>query len=326
LDKTHYVKILFPNGKVYKYNIYDDYDTKIKTIEKVYSIWGDYFEENWDKTLIIAGTPQRPVSRILDQLAYYLLSEDRSKVLTEQNILNEYKNKKIKDNELPVSSVGDSVEELLYASDSDLDYSDYRKANILSEEEYLKSEKPYDKRYNRFKHLQKIDLNFVEHVYFTTLNHYNSLSKKTSCVFLMYIDSTTCMFISRKYYDLNKGISDYQDQVLKELLHNYYSIKRNFEITTKNLQDMNKVLGYAKKAYMNLLTRFQLIEIFKEYNLDPALPYSAEWKVINEDGEFEYQGQSYKVKDYDGDCILVYEQGEKKWFFDEGIKKIKVEG
>ncbi len=81
----------------------------------------------------------------------------------------------------------------------------------------------------------------------------------------------------------------------------------------------------------------------KDGLIDKTKPYLAEWCVVNTDNEFIFKKEIYKISkevkqynirnkkpkfddyknDYQMDKILVYEQNEKLFFFDQNIDRIK---
>jgi len=309
LSKQKYIEILFPNGKKKRFNLYDDYETKLKNINKLLKIWHDYIENNWDKELIIAGQQMKPVSNMLDRLTYYLLYDSKGG-LTKKGIINNEKQQSINKIENVVSECGIDIQDYFYSSNTENNSPKQYKTELNSN---IKNNTPHDKKYNKFKHLKHIDTSFINFIRFVLVKDVND-----NLIILKQLDKHVVLAIPKKYYN-----EKYANVVANEILMKWYKLKKELNIKPYNIKEKNKLLHYAKKAYMNTFTTFEKIELFKKYNIDTTLPYYVSWETVDMNGRFKFNNSYYKINNYNYDKVLIYQQNDKIWFLDADIKLIK---
>lgn len=310
--KKKFIKILFPDGQTYIFNQYDTYEEKLKEVNKQLAIWDSYINENWDKTLIINGKSLKPVPKMLDMLTYYL-TYDSDKELAKRGIMNLNALQVVRNREIPESSCDSSIGDLFYASSYNIE------DNIKTTPSVGSKPEEFDKRYSKFKHLEGIEKNFIMGIHLATNTAYATLlaDSPKSLIKLKEFDKY-CFYVEQELYQAKMA-----EEVVKELLHHYETLWYEYEIKANSIADKNRILRYAKKSYMNILTQIERIELVKANALG-GKPYNWKWAIIDKTDCFEFENIKYQIiGGYDSDRVLCYSQdGRTPLFFDNNIRKV----
>lgn len=340
-NSIQYYKVTLPNGS--KRNLYYTSvrnKAKLTMLVKQFLLkdWEEYCQDHWiwfGKIDPYTWNYEDRVKSFLSRCADFILIGN----LKHGNILTEDRTKQIYDNEIPLSSTSSQLNDCVFSSASDKEYTAQARGQniILANEILLGNTKPNPNTRIHKSQLPNIEKNVKDSQYYKLKQLY-----KTDDIRIFKLHKLKNKDINYTYW---KDSTEKFPEVIEP--HN----KKLLDKKTKESMCAKDYKKLANKPFRNLHGenlyeyRPHTIKGNKKGIIDRSKPYKWEWSYVWADNVFEFDGSKYRIDDsveqyqgkltkmnrkkvpdmevrYEMDKILVFEQDGKRYYFDQKIDRI----